>query len=246
MKLTFNNRRALVTGASRGIGKSIAEYFAAEGIEVICVSKSGCKDVAESIIANGGKATGYAVDVADGQAVQAIAEQILEKHGCIDILVNNAGITRDGLLLRMSIEDWDNVIHTNLSSCFYWVKALMRPMTQSRWGRIINITSVVGLMGNAGQTNYGAAKAGMIGFTKSLAREIASRNITVNAIAPGFISTDMTSDFSPDLAIKAKEMIPLKRFGKAEEVAGLTTYLASEEAGYITGKVFSIDGGLLM
>jgi len=246
--LTFTNRTALITGAGRGIGKAMAEKLAAEGVKVLCVSKNpdSCGAVAAAVIAAGGKAQAYAVDVADSAAVKAACEQILKDHERVDILINNAGITRDTLLLRMSDDDWNSVISTNLSSCFYWTKALLQPMARARWGRIVNISSVVGLMGNAGQANYAAAKAGMLGFTKSLARELAGRNITVNAVAPGFITTDMTSKLSPEILETVQKVIPLKRFGEASEVATLTAYLASDQAAYITGQVFTIDGGMAM
>lgn len=249
MSLTFNNRIALVTGAGRGIGKAIAKSLAANGLRVICVSKSNnCETVANEINQSGGNAVAYQVDVADSHAVASACEDILNKFKCVDILINNAGITRDGLLLRMSDEDWNAVIATNLSSCFYWTKNLLRPMTQQRWGRIINIASVVGLIGNPGQFNYAAAKAGMIGATKSIAKEVAGRNITANAIAPGFIETDMTEALSnnPKTSEAMLKMIPLKRLGKPEEIAHLINFIASEESGYITGQVFAVDGGIAM
>jgi len=248
MNLTFNNRKALVTGAGRGIGKAIAGSLASAGVEVICVSRSesSCGAAAEAIRAGGGSASAMAVDVSDRKAVAEAAGQLLEEHERIDILVNNAGITRDTLLFRMSDEDWEDVIATNLSSCFYWTRALARPMTRKRWGRIINISSVVGLMGNAGQANYAAAKAGMLGLTKALARELASRSVTVNAVAPGFIETDMTSELSEEHAGDLKKQIPLKRFGQGTDIASMVAYLCAEEAGYITGKVFTVDGGMVM
>jgi 3-oxoacyl-[acyl-carrier protein] reductase len=248
--LTFKNRTALVTGAGRGIGKAIAETLARHGVTIICVSKSAdsCGAVAAAIMASGGKAKALAVDVADGAAVAKAAEELLKEFPVIDILVNNAGITRDGLLFRMSETDWNEVLTTNLTSCFHWTKLIGRPMTRARWGRIVNIASVSGIMGNAGQANYSAAKAGMIGLTKTLAREFAGRSVTVNAVAPGFIKTDMTTAFvnNPEASAKILEVIPLKRFGEAADIAHMTAYLCSEEAGYITGQVFTVDGGMAM
>lgn len=247
MSFTLNNRTALVTGAGRGIGKAIAKSLAKNDVKVICVSLSkNCQAVADEIKQSGGNAIAYQVDVADPLAVAATCETILKEHQCVDILVNNAGITRDGLLLRMSDEDWNAVIATNLSSCFYWTKGLLRAMTQKRWGRIINISSISGIIGNPGQFNYSAAKAGMIGATKSLAKEVASRNITANVIAPGFFETDMTENLTndPKSAETILKMIPLKRLGKPEEIAHLVNFIASEESGYITGQIFTIDGGI--
>ncbi|OIO59002.1 MAG: 3-oxoacyl-ACP reductase [Verrucomicrobia bacterium CG_4_10_14_3_um_filter_43_23] len=247
MSLTFIDRKAVVTGAGRGIGKEIALKLAKAGVYVICVSQSAtCEAVAEEIKQSGGRAAALKVDVGNSAAVNAACADILKEHECIDILVNNAGITRDGLLVRMSEEDWDAVIQTNLNSVFYWTKALLRPMTQKRWGRIVNVSSVVALMGNAGQANYCAAKAGMLGFTKSLAREVAARQITVNAIAPGFIQTDMTSVLGEKITDELKKIIPLKRMGTAADIAESAKFLASEEAGYITGQVLSVDGGMYM
>ena len=244
--MTFNQRTALVTGAGRGIGKAIAEVLAKNGVNVICVSKSpdSCGAVAAAITAAGGKAKAVPVDVSDGAAVVKAAESLLAEYGKIDILVNNAGITRDGLLARMSEEDWNAVIQTNLTSAFHWTKAIGWPMCRARYGRIVNIASVVGLIGNAGQANYAAAKGGMIAFTKSIAKEFARRNVTANVVAPGFIKTDMTAVLNEEVQKAAQQFIPMQRFGEAEEVANVVAFLASPQASYVTGEVISINGGL--
>src|SRR5947207_1401923 len=217
----LENQIAVVTGAGRGIGRAIALKFATEGADVVCVSRTAenSEKVAGEIRALGRKAWAQAVDVADGKAVEAAAEKILTDCGKVDILVNNAGVTRDGLLMRMSEADWDTVLDTNLKGAFHFTKALSRNFLKQRAGRIINIASVIGLIGNAGQCNYAASKAGLIGFTKSLAREVASRGITVNAVAPGFIETDMTAVLNEQLREEVLKTIPLGAFGQAEDIA---------------------------
>ena len=248
MELTYTDKVALVSGAGRGIGREIALELAKAGCTVICVSRneSSCGSVAEEIRACGGKAESFAFDVSDSGQVKEKCAEILKKYGAVDILVNNAGITRDNLLMRMSDEEWNAVISTNLSSCFYLSRNLVRAMMGKRWGRIINISSVSGIAGNAGQANYSAAKAGIIGFTKTLARELAARNITANAVAPGFIETDMTAKLPENIMEAAKAAIPLKRFGKPNDIARACAFLASEEASYITGQVISVNGGLVI
>ena len=249
LSMRFENQSAIVTGAGRGIGHAIAVRLASEGARVACVSRSedNAKRTADEInILRTDSAKHYAVDVADHAAVQKIGAQILEDFTKIDILVNNAGVTRDGLAMRMSIEDWDAVINTNLRGAFNFTQAIIRAMVKQRSGRIINIASVIGLIGNAGQTNYAASKAGLIGFTKSLARELASRSITVNAIAPGFITTDMTAGLSDEIKKTIQSQIPLGKTGTPENVASAAAYLASGEASYITGQVICVDGGIVM
>jgi len=244
----LDNRIALVTGASKGIGRAIAESFAKEGAIVLCASKTPecCHDVAQAILKEGGRAEAFPMDVSSKDSIHEVCQEIFKKYSGIDILVNNAGITRDKLFVRMENTDWEQVLFTNLFSAFYLCKQIVRPMTQKRWGRIINISSVSGIMGNAGQTNYSAAKAGLIGFTKSLAKELACRSITVNAIAPGFIATKMTESLDENIVEQAKKLIPLKRFGEPQEIANMAVFLASEEANYITGEVIKIDGGMAM
>ena len=247
--MKFENQVALVTGAGRGIGHAIAVRLAKEGARVACVSRSQENATRSADELNAGRsdsARPYAVDVSDHAAVEAAGARILEDFGRVDILVNNAGVTRDGLVMRMPLEDWDAVINTNLRGAFSFTQSVIRAMIKQRSGRIINISSVIGIMGNAGQTNYAASKAGLIGLTKSLARELASRGITVNAIAPGYISTDMTNALSDEIQKSIQDKIPLKRVGTAEEIAAAVAFLASPEAGYITGQTLCVDGGIVM
>ncbi|MEP6686120.1 MAG: 3-oxoacyl-[acyl-carrier-protein] reductase [Verrucomicrobiota bacterium] len=247
--MRFENQVAIVTGAGRGIGHAIAVRLASEGARVASVSRTeaNAKKTAEEINASrADSAKAYAVDVADHEAVQKSGAQILEDFGRVDILVNNAGVTRDGLSMRLSVEDWDTVLNTNLKGAFNFTQAIIRAMIKQRSGRIINITSVIGLIGNAGQANYAASKAGLIGLTKSLARELASRTITVNAVAPGFIVTDMTEALSGPVKQAIQSKIPMATLGQTEDIANAVAFLASAEAKYITGQVLTVDGGMVM
>lgn len=247
--MNLRDRVAVVTGSSRGIGRAIALKLASLGAKVVINYKSSAKaaeEVVEEIKAGGGEAVAVQADVSVPAEAQALIKTATETYGRLDILVNNAGVNRDTLLMRMKEEDWDIVLDTNLKGAFNCTKAAQRPMMKQRYGRIVNITSVTGLVGNPGQANYSAAKAGLVGFTKAVAREIGSRNITVNAVAPGFIETDMTASLPQEVKDKALEMTPLGRFGAPEDVASAVAFLVSEEAGFITGHVLSVDGGMVM
>jgi 3-oxoacyl-[acyl-carrier protein] reductase len=242
---TMTGRVALVTGASRGIGRAIATGLAAAGATVVAAARGDhAAGTVEAIRAAGGTAEALALDVTDGAAIDAAIKGIVERLGRLDVLVNNAGITRDTLLLRMKREDWDAVLQTNLTGAFACAQAAVKPMIKQRSGRIINITSVVGQSGNAGQVNYAASKAGLIGFTKALAQEVASRNVTVNAVAPGLIDTDMTRAIAGGAHEEWAAKIPLARLGTPEDVAAAVRFLASDEASYITGHVLAVNGGM--
>ena len=239
---------AVVTGAGRGIGRAIALAYARMGADVACVSRTeeNSAKVAAEVEGLGRRAWPLAVDVSDTAAVDAAAKGILELAGRVDILVNNAGVTRDNLLMRMSEEEWDTVLNTNLKGAFNFTRALTRPFIKQRSGRIINIASVIGLIGNAGQSNYAASKAALIGFTKSIAKELAPRGITVNAIAPGFIETDMTAVLDDKVREEVLGRVPLGRFGSSDDIAHAAVFLAMEPTGYVTGQVLTVDGGMVM
>ena len=249
MAFNIKDNVAIVTGSSRGIGYHIAEALASLGVNLVITARKQavCDEVASKLAKTYEvDCIGIQADVSQEDQAQAVVKGAIDRFGAVDILVNNAGITKDNILLRLSDQDWNEVIQTNLNSVFYFSKAVLRPMMKKRRGRIVNITSVVGLMGNNGQANYAASKAGVIGFTKSLAKEYASKGITCNAVAPGFIQTDMIESLPDDYIDNIISSIPQKRFGKAEDVANLVTFLASDLAGYITGQVISVDGGMLM
>jgi 3-oxoacyl-[acyl-carrier protein] reductase len=245
MRIDLSGRVALVTGSTRGIGRAIAERLAECGAKVAVVGREQgrAEDAARAL---GGEARGFACDVSDTAAVAGLVEQVEKAFGSLDILVNNAGLTRDNLLMRIKDDDWDAVLDANLRGAFAAIRAASRGMMKRRWGRIVNIASVVGIIGNKGQANYAASKAGLIGLTKSVAKELASRNILANAVAPGFIETDMTAAMTPEARSALSGQIPLERLGTPGDVAGVVAFLASEHAAYITGQVLVVDGGMVM
>ena len=245
MTIDLVGRNALVTGSTRGIGRAIAESLAAAGARVAVVGRDQAR-AAEAAAAIGSGARGFAADVSDPASVVALVEAVEKEFGQIDILVNNAGLTRDNILFRIKDEDWDTVLDANLRGAFVAIRAVARGMIKRRWGRIINIASVVGITGNKGQANYAASKAGLIGLTKSVAKELGSRNVLVNAVAPGFIDTDMTAAMTPEARAGLTGQIPLERLGTPQDIAGVVTFLASDQAGYITGQTLVVDGGMVM
>jgi len=244
----LSNKIAIVTGASRGIGSAIAHNLSKAGAKVVLISRSidALKSVESEIKSNGGEAISITADVSNLESFTNAISQVVETWGTVDILINNAGIIKDNIILRLKEEDWDAVIDINLKGCFNGIKAVARPMLKTRSGRIINITSVIGLIGNSGQSNYAASKAGILGLTKSIAKELGPRNITVNAIAPGYIQTEMTDNLDQTSKDNLMKSIPLQRLGKPEEIASLVCFLASEEAAYITGQTLNVDGGMVM
>lgn len=246
--MRFENKVVAVTGASRGIGLAIAQAFAQEGATVACIATSpaNAQRTVEVIASAGGRAQAFGCDVSDASSVASTFEAMEKQIGPVQVLVNNAGITRDGLLVRMSESDWDQVLTTNLKGAFLCSKAVTRSMMKQRWGRIVNVSSIVGLHGAAGQANYAAAKAGLIGLTLSLAKELGGRGITANAVAPGFIETDMTANLPDEMKQSVVQLAPLGRLGSPKDVAGPVLFLASDEAGYMTGQVLTVDGGLAL
>ena len=244
--MLFRNQVAIVTGSTRGIGKEIAQSFAKEGAHVIIIGRNGdlANQTRDDLLNSGLSAECYCCDVTNMENSQEIVNKILDKQKCVDILVNNAGITKDNLLLRMSENDWDEVINVNLKGCFIWTKLISKVMLKAKKGKIINISSVIGINGNIGQSNYAASKAGIIGFTKSVAREFASRGITVNAVAPGYILTDLTAQLKDEKQREILQTIPMQKFGKVEDISNACLFLASKAANYITGQTIVVDGGM--
>jgi 3-oxoacyl-[acyl-carrier protein] reductase len=245
MKIDLTGRTALVTGSTRGIGRAIAETLAGAGARVAVVGRDQAK-AAEAADKVGNGARGFSCDVGDAASIVALIESVEKAFGQIDILVNNAGLTRDNILFRIKDEDWDTVLDANLRGAFVAIRTASRGMIKRRWGRIINIASVVGITGNKGQANYAASKAGLLGLTKSVAKELGSRNVLVNAVAPGFIDTDMTAAMTPEARASLSGQIPLERLGSPQDVAGVVAFLASDHAAYITGQTLGVDGGMVM
>ncbi len=248
MSGSFAGRVAVVTGGAKGIGRAVTRKFAAEGAKVVVSGRdeAALNEACAEVAAGGGDAVAVPADVSRESDADALCARTLETYGKADILINNAGVTRDGLLLRMSDEEWNQVLDTNLKGAFHCIRAFARPMIKQRWGRIVNVSSVIGLIGNAGQANYAASKAGLIGLTKAVAKELASRHITVNAVAPGFIETAMTEGLGEKVRSGLMAQIPMGRLGKAEDVAHAVAFLCSEDAAYVTGQVLKIDGGMVM
>ena len=244
MQIDLSGRSALVTGSTRGIGRAIAQTLCDSGANVAVVGRDPAK--AEIVASTMRSAKGFGCDITDGVAVATLVEEVERAFGAIDILVNNAGITRDNLLMRLKDDDWDAVLDANLRAAFVLIRAVSRAMMKRRWGRVINIASIVGLVGNKGQANYAASKAGLIGLTKSVAKELSSRNILANVVAPGFIETDMTATMTAEARETLSKQIPLERLGTPSDIAGVVAFLASEHASYITGQVFVVDGGMVM
>jgi 3-oxoacyl-[acyl-carrier protein] reductase len=246
VKIDLSGRVALITGSTRGIGRTIAETLAGAGAKVAVVGRDRGRAEDTAARLGGDRARGFSCDVADSASVSALVDEVEKSLGAVDILVNNAGLTRDNLLMRLKDDDWDTVLDANLRGAFVATRAASRGMMKRRWGRIVNIASVVGLVGNKGQANYAASKAGLIGLTKSVAKELASRNVLANVVAPGFIETDMTASMTPEARASLSQQIPLERLGTPADVAGIVAFLASEYAAYITGQVFVVDGGMVM
>ncbi len=246
--MSIEGKVALVTGATRGIGKAVAEELGRQGAVVVgtATSENGAQTISQALADAGVQGSGMVLDVASQESVDAVLKAVQEQFGVVEILVNNAGITRDNLLMRMKDDEWDSVLNTNLSSIYRVAKGCLRGMSKARWGRIINVSSVVASMGNAGQSNYAAAKSGIEGFSRALAREVASRNVTVNSVAPGFIDTDMTSGLAEEHKDKLRSQIPMNRLGAPAEVAAVVGFLASDAGGYVTGETIHVNGGMYM